>query len=142
MSTRSRVELARLRSTQKRYAAQIAKELPARRTPTSEIRKIAPLNRGGINEVVKTAYAWHEECGFCQMSPAEAAKSLHEAGADSNFWATGDVAGEAGDRERDPQHVALWPGGRQPLDIVGRIPVTGGFRQPFQRALDFVEAEQ
>ena len=61
----------------------------------SEMREIALLDRGEINEVVKTAYAWHEELGLCPMSPDEAAKSLHEAEADSNFWATDDVTGEA-----------------------------------------------
>ena len=61
----------------------------------SEMREIALLDRGEINEVVKTAYAWHEEFGLCPMSPDEAAESLHEVEADSNFWATDDVTGEA-----------------------------------------------
>ena len=42
----------------------------------SEMPEIALFDRGEINEVVKTAHAWHEELGLCPMSPDEAAESL------------------------------------------------------------------
>jgi len=52
------------------------------------------------------------------------------------------IARETGNRQGDPQHLAMFVGSRHPLDIVGRIAVAGGLGEPVQRPFDFVEAEE
>src|SRR3954452_2375463 len=51
------------------------------------------------------------------------------------------VAGESGDRQRDPQTLGLALRPVAPLDIVGRVTV-GAFDDPIEHALDLVEAQK
>ncbi|MGY4347225.1 hypothetical protein ACVWXM_003692 [Bradyrhizobium sp. GM7.3] len=51
------------------------------------------------------------------------------------------VAGESGDRQRDPQTLGLALRPVAPLDIVGRVTV-GAFDNPIEHALDLVEAQK
>ena len=49
---------------------------------------------------------------------------------------------EACDGQRDAQALGLALRAGQTLDIVGRLAIVGGLRNPVERLLDLVEAEQ
>jgi hypothetical protein len=51
------------------------------------------------------------------------------------------IAGEPGDRQRDPQALGQAVATGNPLDVVGRIAV-GGLGDAVERTLDLVESEQ
>lgn len=52
------------------------------------------------------------------------------------------LAAEAGDGECDSQPLRRPVAGSDPLDIIGRIAVIGGFGDPVQSSFDLIEAEQ